>query len=165
MSRILTAAALWLVMAAPALAETPQICTSQTELPPAVALQKLDAVLPDDVTISSADEAVLLQGFEAAIAGEPAAAGSVASIIAAGRPELVDQLRTPIEKICPDLASAIMEDVEDSANSPSPEELSALVNEEGSAPAAGDDGGEEEAGDEDPFDPALNDPTNSGSPS
>lgn len=165
--RLFTLSVLLGFSAVPALAETPLACNPQREIAPTLVLDQLARFLGNDVSISSADEEILINGFVAASREDPSLATDIASIIVAGRPELVEPLRGQVERLCPDQASAIMQEVEESATSPSPEDLAALVNEEGAAPAAGDDGEDDPvvAEEEDTFDPVLNDPDNNGSPS
>lgn len=138
------ALALTTVAVVPAMAASP-VCSapSGTSVSPSVAAQALQGSLPTGVTMGSATEAQVVAAYKDASSKNEGYAGALASIVAVGRPDLVEALSSAVKEVCPSNAEVIMEQINESASNPTADQLAAIAASEGVAPAAG---GEADAG-------------------
>jgi hypothetical protein len=109
---------------------------------PTQALSALNGELGAGGNLNTASDADVMAAFGKAIGANKSITVALASVIAAGRPDLVDQLNGQISALCPTAAATLMQAIEEAANNPTPDQLAAIANDSGAAPAAGGAGGD-----------------------
>ncbi len=137
-----------LLIALPTQAETPTniLCTVEGlsgAYTPAQALTALGAQMDDGATLVSASNETIISAFETITTADPSMTLALAQIIAAARPDLLTELNARVTAMCPTAANQIIDQIEQAANEPTVDQLSAIAADGAAAPAAGgnDDGG------------------------
>jgi hypothetical protein len=135
------AIALFTVLAVPAQAATTasecSVASMNGNFTPAQALSALNAQMGGAGGLNTASDADVLAAFGKAVAADKSITVALASVIAAGRPDLVEQLNAQVAQLCSGSSQALLEMIEQAANEPTPDQLAAIANEIGAAPAAG----------------------------
>lgn len=133
----LVAASFVPAMAAPESVQTESVVSASE------AAAALKANMPQGVTLGGATSEQLIAAFEKTAKQNPSLAAELAALVAAARPDMVEGLRQSINSNFPETAQAIIEKMDQAASNPSADQLAAIAQSEGSAPAAGpDDGGD-----------------------
>ena len=119
------------------------------------AVKMLQQAMGPAKSLSSGDKADIMAAFTHATGQNPDLLQELATLIAVARPDLVTDLKSTIQLIRPELAQQIIDQMEQASINPSVDQLAALANLEGAAPASGDpnvSSGSETAESEDPND-------------
>lgn len=106
---------------------------------PLEAAQAVQAQLGAGKTLTNGEAADIIAAFESAAAAHPDMLSEMAALVAAARPDLGAQLKASIIKLNPDNADSIIEQMEQAANDPTADQLSALAAIEGREPSSGHD--------------------------
>lgn len=125
---------------APAMAD---VSCSGDELSGAVSSSAATSALTsalNGTTINGATEAQLMGAYAAAVKSDPTLASELAGIIALGRPDVIEGLNKSVGEVCPMAVKELQKKIEETAMNPTADQLAALANAEGTAPAAGEAG-------------------------
>lgn len=129
-----------LAMAA-VLALAPFTQASASFTTPAEAATALKQSLPSGSSLSLAAPEDVLAAFSTAALKHPEMLDQMAIVVSVARPELIDDLRPIVAGFSPSGVDAIMDKVDEASSNPSADQLAAIAEVEGAAPAAGDDEG------------------------
>jgi hypothetical protein len=92
------------------------------------------------VSLANATAAQLSAAYAAAVTSNAGMASDIASLMALGRPDQIASIEDAVKGSCPQAAPAILKKIAETASNPTADQLAALANQEGAAPAAGDEG-------------------------
>lgn len=126
---------------APALADVS--CTGEQltgEVSATAVTSALSSALGSGTTINGATEEQLISAYASVVKADPTMASELAGIIALGRPDAIEGLTQSVAEVCPLAVEALKQKIDTTAMNPTADQLAALANAEGTAPAAGDAG-------------------------
>jgi len=89
-------------------------------------------------TINAASPDQLLTAYTSLVKADPTLASELAGIVALARPDVIESLSKTVAEVCPLAAESLKLKIDETAMNPSADQLAALANAEGTAPAAGD---------------------------
>ncbi len=118
---------------------TDDVCTENTTVTPAEAAQALQADLPTGVTLATGSEADILDAFKSASRSHHGYAAEIASLIAIGRPDLIESLRDAVGTLCAANAEIVLRKIAQARGNPTADQLAAIATTDGTSPAAGSD--------------------------
>lgn len=122
------------------------ICSENATVSPGDAARALQASLPSGVTLGTGSEADIIDAFKAASRNNHGYAGELASLIAIGRPDLIEPLREAVGSLCSANAEAILRRIAVALGNPTADQLAAIATTDGTSPAAGPDAGSDPDG-------------------
>ena len=108
---------------------------------PSEAATALKQSLPSGSSLSMASPETVLAALSTAAAKNPEMLDQLAILVSVARPDLSEDLRQIVAEFSPSGVDAIMDKVDEASSNPAADQLAAIAEIEGAAPAAGDDEG------------------------